>query len=43
MAEAAGKLGCKQNHITQIEQGEANPPQAFLEKSAEVYNLLTRQ
>jgi transcriptional regulator with XRE-family HTH domain len=39
MAETAEKLGCKQNHITKIEQGEANPTQTFLEKNAEVYGL----
>ena len=33
------KLGKKQNHISQIEQGIANPPAEFLEKCLAVYEI----
>ena len=39
MADAAERLGCKQNHITLIEQGKTNPTHAFLEKCLEVYEI----
>ena len=39
MSEVAEKLGFKQNHITQIEQGKTNPSIEFLEKCLEVYEI----
>ena len=39
MSEMAEKLGCKQNHITQIEQGKTNPSLEFLEKCLKAYEI----
>jgi transcriptional regulator with XRE-family HTH domain len=39
MTDVAEKLGCKQNQITQIEQGKTNPSPEFLRKCLEVYKI----
>jgi transcriptional regulator with XRE-family HTH domain len=39
MTDVAEKLGYRQNHITQIEQGKSNPTPEFLKKCLEVYEI----
>ena len=39
MSEMAEKLGYKQNHVSQIEQGKTNPSLEFLEKCLKVYEI----
>ena len=39
MSAVAEKLGKKQNHITQIEQGQANPSIEFLKECLTVYEI----
>jgi transcriptional regulator with XRE-family HTH domain len=39
MAEAADKVGYKQNYIAQVENGKFNPSIDFLNKSVELYGL----
>jgi transcriptional regulator with XRE-family HTH domain len=39
MNVVAEKLGKKQNHISQIEQGKANPSPEFLKKCLSVYEI----
>ena len=39
MAEAAEKLGCKQNSLTYKEQGKTNLSPEFIKKCLEVYKI----
>ena len=39
MTDVAEKLGCKQNHISQIEKGLTNPSLEFLKKCIEAYEI----
>jgi transcriptional regulator with XRE-family HTH domain len=39
MTNMAEMLGCKQNHITQIEQGKTNPTPEILRKCLEIYEI----
>jgi transcriptional regulator with XRE-family HTH domain len=39
MAEAADRVGYKQNYISQVESGKINPSIEFLNKSVEIYGL----
>jgi len=39
MAKAAKMLGCKQNHITQIEHGKCNPKYEYIEKCLKIYEV----
>jgi transcriptional regulator with XRE-family HTH domain len=43
MKDVAEKLGYRQNHITQIEQGKTNPSPEFLRKCVDVYKITEKE